>query len=77
MQQRWFGQDRSFKSIMLWAASLAAFSSFCRFREITTENENKYDLSVHLSLSGIVVDNVDSPNVIPLKMKRSKTDQGQ
>ena len=77
MQQSWFGQDRSFKSIMLLAASLAAFLSFCKLGEITTENENKYDPSVHLSFSDMVVDDADSPNVISLNMKHLKTDQGQ
>ena len=31
---------------------------------------------IHLSLSDIAVDNVESPKVISLNIKRSKTDQG-
>ena len=40
------------------------------------EDENKYDPSVHLSFSDIAVDNAESPNMISLNIKRSKTDQG-
>ena len=76
MQQSWFGRDQSFDSIMLWAASLTTFFSFCRSGEITVENETKYDPSIHLSFSDIAVDNSESPNVISLNIKRSKTDQG-
>ena len=76
MQQSWFGWDQSFDSIMLWAASLTTFFSFCRSGEITVENETKYDPSIHLSFSDIAVDNSESPNVISLNIKRSKTDQG-
>ena len=61
---------------MLWAASLVTFFSFCRSGETTVEDENKYGLSVHLSFSDVAVDNAESPNMISLNIKRSKTDQG-
>ena len=75
MWQSWLDRDQSFNSIMLWAASLVTFFSFCRSGETTVEDENKYDPSVHLSFSDVAVDNAESPNMISLNIKRSKTDQ--
>ena len=76
MRQSWLDRDQSFNSIMLWAASLVTFFSSCRSGEITVEDENKYDPSVHLSFSDVAIDNAGSPNIISLNIKRSKTDQG-
>ena len=76
MQQSWLDRDQSFNSIMLWAATLVTIFSFCRSGEITVEDENKYDSSVHLSFSDVAVDNAESPNMISLNIKHSKTDQG-
>ena len=40
----WLGREEaSFEAIMLWAASLITFFSFCRSGEVTVENESKYD----------------------------------
>ena len=75
MRQTWLDRDQSFNSIMLRAASLVTFFSFCQSGEITVEDENKYDPSVHLSFSDVAVDNAESPNMISLNIKRSKTDQ--
>ena len=76
MQLCWAGQDQSYSSVMLWAASPTTFFSFCRSGEITTENENVYDPSIHLSFSGVAIDNAESPKVISLNIKCSKMDQG-
>ena len=62
---------------MLWSASLTTFFSFCRSGEITVENENKYGPSTHLSFSDVAVDNAESPSVISLKIKCSKTGPGK
>ena len=76
MLQSWLDRDQLFNSIMLWVASLVTFFSFCRSGETTVEDENKYDSSVHLSFSEVAVDNAESPNMISLNIKHSKTDQG-
>ena len=76
MRPIWIGQHQSHNSVMLWAASLTTFFSFCRSGEITIENEKEYDPQLHLSFSDITVDNAESPKVISLNIKRSKTDQG-
>ena len=76
MPQSWLDRDQSFNSIMLWADSLVTFFSFCRSGETTVEDENKYDSSVQLSFSDVAVDNTESPNMLSLNIKHSKTDQG-
>lgn len=72
----WLGgnMNHSFEAVMLWAASLTTFFSFCRSGEITVENENKFDPSIHLSLADVAVDDAYSPSVISLNIKCSKTD---
>ena len=67
MRQSWVDQDKLFNSVMLWAASL------------TTPSVDLGKLllpDIHLSFSNIAVDNAESPKVISLNIKRSKTDQG-
>ena len=73
----WMGESPSYEAIMLWSASLTTFFSFCRSGEITVENENKYDPSIHLSFIDVAVDNAESPSVISFKIKCSKTDPGR
>ena len=73
----WMSESPSYEAIMLWSASLTTFFSFCCSGEITVENKNKYDPSTHLSFSDVAVDNAESPSVISLKIKCSKTDPGR
>ena len=67
--------DASFEGVMLWAAFLITFFSFCQSGEITVENESKYDPNTHLSFSDLVADSAVSSSVISLNIKCSKTDQ--
>ena len=64
-----------FNNIMLWAACLTTFFSFCRSGEITTEQENHFDPSRHLSYSDLAVDNPSDPAIISILIKKSKCDQ--
>ena len=73
----WLNGDTSFNSVMLWAAALVTFFSFCRSGEVTVEDETKYDPNTHLSFADVVVDNAVLPSVISLNIKYSKTDQGR
>ena len=65
----------TYNNIMLWAACTTTFFGFCRSREITVESASKFDPQIHLSLSDLAVDNTQAPQVISIKLKRSKTDQ--
>ena len=73
----WMDGIPSFNSVMLWAAALVTFFSFCRSGEVTVEDENKYDAKTHLSWADVAVDNATSPALISLNIKCSKTDQGR
>ena len=74
----WIGNGApTFEASMLWAASLTTFFSFCRSGEVIVENESKYDPTTHLSFSDLAVDNANSPAIISLNIKCSKTDQGR
>ena len=65
-----------FNNIMLCAACLVTFFSFCRSGEITVDHEDHYDSSIHLSYSDLAVDNPRHPSVISMFIKKSKADQG-
>ena len=71
----WINGVPSFNSVMLWAAALVTVFSFCRSGEVTVEDESKYDAKTHLSWADVAVDNIDSPSLISLNIKYSKTDQ--
>ena len=77
MKMAWIGKISSFESVMLWAASLTTFFSFCRSGEVTVEKEDKYDPTTHLSFSDVAADSATSPSLISLNIKYSKTDQGR
>ena len=66
-----------FNNIMLWTAGLTTFFSFCHSREVTVEQENHYDPSIHLSYSDLAVDNPSDPGVTSMLIKKSKIDQGR
>jgi len=76
MKMSWIGKN-SFESVMLWAASLTTFFSFCHSGEVTVEKEDKCDPTTHLSFSDGAADSATSPSVISLNIKYSKTDQGR
>lgn len=67
-------KPKDFNNIMLWAAFLICFYGFLRSGEITIPNAASYDPSVHLNLADIAVDNQQSPNILQIKLKASKTD---
>ena len=41
----WLNGGNSFNLVMLWAAALVTFFSFCRSGEVTVEDETKYDVN--------------------------------
>ena len=61
-----------FDNIMLWAACLMTFFSFCRSGEITVERENLYDPSCHLSYNDLAVDNPSNPLNADQEIKNRK-----
>ena len=53
----------------------STFFGFCKSEEITVESASKFNPQTHLSLSYLAVDNTLAPQVISIKLKKSKTDQ--
>ena len=75
LKSTWLSGNPSYDDLMLSAATVATFFTFCRSGVITMENEKHYGPKVHLSDSGIAADSLVSPNVISLNIKQSKTNQ--
>lgn len=63
-----------YQNVMLWAACCTAFFGFLRVGEMTIQNQNAYDSTVHLSLQDVALDSRASPTIIWLTIKQSKTD---
>ena len=61
-----------FNNIILWAACLTIFFSFCRSGKITVERENLYDPACHLSYSDLAVDNPSNLSIISMLIKNQK-----
>ena len=59
---------------LLWAACCIAFFGFLRCSEFTVPSVHDYDPSAHLSYDDLSTDSRDSPSVIQLHIKQSKTD---
>lgn len=63
-----------YNNIMLWAACSLAFFGFLRCSEFTVPSQGEYCPATHLSLQDIVVDSRESPTMIQVMIKQSKTD---
>ena len=61
-------------NILFWAACALAFFGFLRCGEFTVPSQSEYDPSTHLSLNDIAIDSADSPSLIQVSIKQSKTD---
>ena len=61
-------------NILFWAVCALAFFGFLRCGEFTVPSQSEYDPSTHLSLDDIAIDSADSPSVIQVSIKQSKTD---
>ena len=59
---------------MLWAAYCTAFFGFLRVSEMTVQNQNNYDRTIHLPLQDVALDSRVTPTIIWLTIKQSKTD---
>ena len=71
----WSKDATEFNWIMLWAACCTAFFGFCRMGEITAPTTGSYDISQHLTITDIAVDNGSDPSVVKIHLKRTKTSQ--
>ena len=60
---------------MLWAAACLAFFGFLRVGEFTAPGVSQFDEETHLSVTDISVNSTQSPSMIFVRLKQSKTDQ--
>ena len=74
LKARWITTAPKPDNIMLWAAACTGFWGFLRTGEFTVPSACEYDPSVHLNLSDVAIDNHQSPSVVQLHIKQSKTD---
>ena len=70
----WQGAQDQFNASMLWAASCMCFFGFLRTGEIVVPSDAEYDISTHLSVDDILVDNIVAPKWLEVRIKASKTD---
>ena len=63
-----------YQNVMLWAACCTAFFGFLRVGEMTVQNQNNYNRTIHLSLQDVALDSRVTPTIIWLTIKQSKTD---
>ena len=67
-------QQHHHENILLWAACCIAFFGFLRCSEFTVPSTHDYDPAVHLSPEDLTIDSRDSPSVLQVHIKQSKTD---
>ena len=68
------GKPHSYTNVMTWAACCLAFFGFLRVSEFTIPSQEQYDQSCHLSLGDVSLDNRDTPRLLRIHIKQSKTD---
>lgn len=59
---------------MLWAACCLGFFCFLRAGEMTVPNDREFDPAVHLTKEDLALDNQESPSMLRVRLKQSKTD---
>ena len=64
----------SYHNVTLWAMCCLAIFGFLRVSEFTIPTDGSYDLSSHLSLKDVAIDNRKEPRLLQLALKQSKTD---
>jgi len=64
----------SYRNVILWAMCCLAFFGFLRVSEFTIPTDGSYDLSSHLSLKDVAIDNRKEPRLLQLALKQLKTD---
>ena len=74
MRQTWLVRHKSWDGRMLWAASTLCFFGFLRSGEITVPDDSSFNDTSHLTFEDVAVDRLDSPRMLKVHLKQSKTD---
>ena len=67
-------RPQPYDNIMIWAACCLAFFGFLQVSEFTVPAQNQYDHTIHLSIFDVSIDDKDSPQLLRVRIKQSKTD---
>ena len=70
----WSAQVNDPDVVMLWAACCLGFFGFMRAGEFTCPTGNQFDPEAMLTPMDVAVDQVQSPSVLAVTLKQSKTD---
>ena len=70
----WLKGPRGADGIMLWAAATLCFFGFLRSGEITVPCDSAFDPATHLTFQDLSVDSLQSPSMLKVNIKVSKTD---
>ena len=71
----WEGSPDLRDAKMLWAAACLAFFGFLRVGEFTAPGVSQFDEETHLSVTDVSVNSTQSPSMVFIRLKQSKTDQ--
>ena len=71
----WAETASQYNTIMCWAIASMAFFGFFRLGELLVEPGATFDPAPHLSGSDVAVDSRDTPTLLKVHLKTSKTDQ--
>ena len=70
-------EPHKWDNVMLWSACCLGFFAFLRSGEMTSPSVNSFDPAWHLTPMDIAVDDLQSPSLIQISLKGSKTDQAR
>lgn len=71
----WDQSGTSKDAVMLWAVATMCFFGFIRSGELTVPSMSSFDPTRHLAWGDVSIDNRESPKMMKIYLKRSKTDQ--
>ena len=66
---------QSFGSRMLWAACCTGFHGFMRSGEFTVPTVREFNPDIHVTVDDVAIDSHSNPQLISIRLKKSKTDQ--
>ena len=75
VHQLWSPRAADHDIVMLWAAASLCFFGFFRAGEITVPSSAAMDTRKHLCWGDVTIDSTQSPSLVQVHLKQSKTDQ--
>jgi len=67
-------QPETYFTRMMWAACCIVFFGFLHSSEFTISSQQHYDPKIHLFLSDVTMDSRNSPSMVCIHIKQSKTE---